>query len=248
MAIPEQLKALHNPFFDEHVQRAHDFTANHLGLQTIPVEQVAIIGEKDHDHVRRLTGADESIAGGFNHQARGIVLFAKGDAANAEGATTRLESHIVHELTHSGTANLDEHTFFNEALAGMAENKYLEWLESQGRWKPAIDFTLRQAGVELFVPGSYRYYDRPSARGANSSQGLIASLGMEYGLRASGAKAADVMASSSYNGREQFKLMKNSLDTLKGGLAKEVESFPQTTDGIIQATATIQDVANRRRS
>lgn len=244
-AIFQEARKHHDPSFDDSVQRTHDFTVTHLGLHPVATDRIAVITGDDQKLVRQFTGAAPSYRGGFNKEANGIVLFPVADKANPTGATVRAESDMVHELTHSATDNQYHHIFFREALAGIGEAKFLEFIGKFGHWKPTIDFTLRRSGVELVVPGNFRYYDSSTA---NTSQGLIAGLGMAYGMRAAGTRVVDIMQGSSLNGERQYSMMKSGLNSLQKGLSKEVETFPETTDGIIQATAVIQDVAKRRQA
>lgn len=241
--IFQQARQYHDPFFNEHVARAHDFATRQLGLQPATPERVVVVSGENQRRVRDITGAEPSHRGGFNQQSGGIVLFPQADSENPEGATVRAESDIVHELTHSATDNPYHHVFFREALAGMAEAKYLAYLGKHNRWRPALGFTLRRAGVELLLPGNFRYYDAPDA---NTSQGLVAGLGVAYGMRASDMTVADIMNGSSYGGERQFTMMKGALNSLQKGLAKEVETLSQDTDGIVQATKIIHDAAMRR--
>ncbi len=236
----------HNPYFDPIVDEAHSFATSQLGLKVAGVEKVAVVDEAHADTVKRRLGM--VTVGRFNPGTGQIVVTAKGDTSNPNGAMARVGSQIVHELAHSGTANLSQHSFYNEAAAGIGEAKYLQWLEAQGRWMPAADLVLHRAGTALWVPGAFRYYNPGSNtdKPGNTSQALVASMGVALGLHNSGAKSADILRASSYGGTEHFRLMKRAVDSLQPGLAREVETFPQTTDGIIQATATIQEVARRR--
>ena len=240
--MPKELVDFHNPYFDPLVREAHGFTNQQLGLQTSGIDQLTVIDESNIDAIKLALSKEGSIGGGFDIPSGDIVVFAEGDTLNPAGATAKLGSKLVHELTHSGTANLNQHNFYNEALAGMGEAKYLQWLAEKGRWQPPVDFILKRAGVELQLLGGFRYYE-PAIVNGNSSQGLIAALGVGLGMHRNAVKVADVMAASSLRGENQFAIMHSSLDSLKPGLAKEVTTFPETTDGIIQATAAIQEVA-----
>ena len=123
----------------------------------------------------------------------------------------------------------------------MGEAKYLQWLRLKDRWVPAADYVTHRAGVNFWLPGAFRYYKpSPSAvKQGNSSQALVASIGVGLGMHKSGIKTADVMAASSLGGRDHIAIMKRALDSLAPGLATKVEGYPQNTDGIIQTTALV---------
>jgi hypothetical protein len=236
----------HNPFFDPIVDEAHDFVTNELGLHPSGPEKVAVVNPAHVPLVRERLGAIKM--GGFNPDTGEIILIPQPDEASPKGATARLGSYMVHELVHSDTFTPGQHTFYTEAVAGIGEAKYLQWLQARGRWVPAADYVLHRAGATLLVPGAFRHYEpSPGAdKPANSSNGLIASIGVGLGMHNSGMKAADVMRVSSYHGTEHYDMMRQAVNSLRPGLAEEVEAYPQTTDGIIQATAAIQGVARAR--
>lgn len=245
--MPHNLHEFHNPAFDPHVVEAHSFTADNLGLNIADMQKVTIIDQSRESELRNKYELGKTQQGGFNPKTGEVLLIAQPDTDNPDGATVRLGAQAVHELTHSGTANLYEHSYFNEAIAGMGEAKYLQWLQEQGRWKPASDYIMEKAGVRIWLPGSFRYYDVPEYTGvANTSQGLVASMGVGMGMHHDGTKVADIMRISKLGGTDQFTAMKRSIDSLQDGLSKEVESYPMSTEGIIQATAAIQDVARKR--
>lgn len=238
----------HNPFFDPHIEEAHNFTTTQLGLTVTSLENVSVIDPQHAQAVKEQLGIPPNEVGNFDIPTGRVVLFPKADNENPAGATIRTGSNAVHELVHSGTANPHEHLFYNEAAAGMGEAKYLQWLQAKGRWVPAADYVLNRAGVSLWLPGTFRYYNSsPGAvKQGNSSQALVASIGVGLGMYKSGIKTADVMTASSLGGRGHIAIMKRALDSLEPGLATRVEDYPQNTDGIIQATALVQSIARKR--
>lgn len=234
----------HNPFFEPLIEEAHSFVTTQLGLVVTSLENITVIDPQHAPAVKRRLGIRPSEVGNFDIPTGRVVLFPNADPDNPAGATARAGSQAVHEIAHSGTANSDEHLFYNEAPAGMGEAKYLQWLQTQGRWVPAADHVLHRAGVSLWLPGTFRYYD--TVKQASSSQALVASIGVGLGMHNSGIKTADIMAVSSLGGRRHFALMRQALNSLEPGLATRVEGYPQSTDGIIQATAVIQSIARKQ--
>jgi hypothetical protein len=187
-----------------------------------------------------------NVGGGYHLPTGDIVAYASEDLDNPAGAKVKNSSLIVHELTHGGTLNKEHHLFYNEALAGLGESSYLQWLEKRGRWQQAGSFVINRAGVKLDLPGKFRYYEYASTEKSNTSQGLIAASGMELGLQSSGLETSQLFDASTLNGDKQFALMKDALDSIQPGLSQEVETFPQNTDGIIQASSVVHEATAKR--
>lgn len=239
------LPQYHDTTFDPLVNQAREFSAKKLGLQVGGPEKVAIVNERHAEAVKQQLGhLGMNVAGGFDPDSGNVLLAAVGDTQNPEGAFARLGSQLVHELSHGPTGNENQHPFFYEGIAGMAEANYLQWLQTKGRWNAAADFTLNRAGARVWVPGSFRYYDQgPNAAGANSSQGLIAASAINIGMLRTGMRSADVFAASTPGGTRQYDMMKHAVEAIRPGLASEVERYPRTTEGILQATAAVQKAA-----
>lgn len=247
--MPE-MKYSHDPQFTRLVEEAHRFTSEKLGLSIVPREYVGVLGTEEAEAWRgNILPASQG--GGFDATTGKVVVLERSDPGRPKTSQATLGSHIVHELTHSGTYTEGEHAFYFEALAGIGEHKYLDWLRNNGRFEPAVSFLLQRAGVELVIPGTFRQVHATESLdlpmngpvGARSTQGLIAGLGVAHTLLASGIKSADILGASKINGTAQYEVMKNSTESLKPGLTKEIESLPQTTEGIIQATSMIQGEA-----
>lgn len=241
----------HDSRFDKHRQQAHEFARDNLGLtHIVGLGRLAIIHEADAPGVASQLRRPSWGKGEYNPRTMEAVVTAIPDVNNPAGASQALVSGAVHEYVHSGTYDREEvgeHAFWLEGLAGMGEALYLQSLEANGTRPTASDSFLKRAGVELWVPGSFRYYDNNDTRTANSSQGLIAASAFAATRLQSGIGARDVLAASKPRNRTHVKLMKSSFDQMKPGLSKEIETFPQTTDGIIQATAVVHDEARKRR-
>ena len=240
-----EVSKYHNSVFDEPRQQAHDFVTSELGLSPAPLDHIALIVPDQALHLRTQYG--QNWGGGYNSVSNTAVVIQEEDKDKPLTQAIKNGAANVHEITHSATINMNEHMFWNEALAGIGEYKYLDWLKLQGKYQPAAAFMLERAGVRLWVPDNWRYTHKAEAANtaisgsnANTSQALLAALGVAHTLPKSGIKGTDILKVSTRGGSAQFDLMQKSVDSLKRGLAKEVETFPQTTDGIIQATSIIQ--------
>jgi hypothetical protein len=249
--MPEVAK-YHNPQFDPIRNEAYDFTTRHLGLDEAPVDNIAVITPEQAAGLRDHHG--ETWGGGYNPDNNTAIVIHNPHYTGPDTTRTYNGAATVHETTHTATANMNEHGFYNEALSGVAEYRYMEWLRNGSAYRPAVDFILQRAGVELWVPRNMRYLDARDASGVpihgpaqgHTSQGLIAALGVAHTMPASRLTSNKLLAISRRNGDKHFRAMKWSLDTLKPGLVKEIETFPETTDGAIQATAIIQSEARKQ--
>lgn len=236
--MPE-LTDLHNTAYNDTVSDAHAFVTNGLGLTTSGRDQVTVVSPHDAGRAKQKTNKGASVAGGYRKSTGDVVVYASHEVGH-EKTDAKTGSLIVHELTHGGSLNDSYHPYYNELLAGLGENKYLEWLKTQGRLQPASSFTLRKAGVTLHIPGSYRYYDADTP---NTSQGLVAASSGKLALVNRGISPEALLATSSLGGHEQFGIMRQALDSLHPGLASTVERLPENTDGILQASAAVSEAA-----
>jgi hypothetical protein len=238
----------HDSRLDFAAKRGHEFVTGNLGLtHAIDVGRIAIIHADDKAAVSQAIG-ETWLDGGYDPMKHEVVVTATPDNDHPQDASRSLVSKVVHEVVHSATTSmseLPEHTFWRETLAGMGEAAYLNHIRSK-RQQKVSDYVLERAGVKLWVPAAFRYYDRPASPGANSTQGLIAASAFAITQRASNMGGSRILAASTPRDRSQYKKLRSSFEALKPGLSKEIESFPQTTDGIIQATAVVQDEGRKQ--
>ena len=75
---------------------------------------------------------------------------------------------------------------------------------------------------------------------------MIAAIGIVVSQQVSRIGVSKIMEAARPGGSAHYDLLKDSLNALRPGLAKEVANYPDTTDGIIQATAAIQDEGRRQ--
>lgn len=245
---PRSVLPYHDSRLDFAAKRGHEFVTNNLGLtHATELGKIAIVHADDKEAVQGAIGG-EWLDGGYNPDNHEIVVTAVPDDDHKLDASHALVSKVVHEAVHSATTSrseLGEHAFWREALAGMGEAEYLKYMRSK-RQQQVSDYVLKRAGVQLWVPAAFRYYDRPNFPGANSTQGLIAASGFAVSQRASRMRGSPILAASAPGDRTQYSKLKSSFDALKPGLTKEIESFPETTDGIIQATAIVHDEGRKK--
>lgn len=242
----------HNPRFDPVRDEAHTFVSRDLGLRIAPKANIALITPAQAIALQAHYG--DSWGGGYNPDDNTCVVIQRENFVGPITTEVYNRGATVHEITHTGTAKPDEHMFYNEALPGIAEYRYIQRSTEHGLYQPASSFVLARAGVELWVPNNMRYLDAreavgtptQGATGANTTQAMIAALGVGLTFPRSGLTSADLLGKSGLNEAAPYDLMRYSLNALKPGLAREVESMPETTDGIIQATSIIQDEARRQ--
>lgn len=246
-----ELQRYHNPEFDGPREEGWKFVTDELGLQVAPREQIALIRPEQAVALRERYGS--TFGAGYDPVRDTAVIIQTEMPGGPITSDIRNRSAVVHELTHSGTVNMGFHHFFREGLSGMAEHLFLGKLEAAGMRQVSADFVLQRAGVELLLPASVLYLDGREAEGqstsgpaASSSQGLVAAWGLAHTLPVAGLTSRQIFALSRHNGTEQYWALRYTLDALKLGLAAEVESLPETTDGIIQATSIIAEEARKQ--
>lgn len=251
MAETSPVSHLHQPEFDRVRSAAHGFVVWNLRMRPAPIDNFAIISD---DKLGDIPESHKPMTAGGRFDVRtrtGIIVDNRTDVASLS-RRTGLASKVVHEMAHSASIHRHDNLFNIEALAGMAEYKFLERLRTERAVNPAGAVTLERAGVELLIPGAFRYThptedgDRKKGQPSGTSNGLIAALGVAYTLRASGMKSSEILHASSFGGTEQYGMLRDSADALRPGLAKEIDSFERSTDGIIQATAMIQQEAAKK--
>jgi hypothetical protein len=250
--MPE-IHQFHDTTYDPLVQEAVRFAGGELGLRQIAsADDITVLRQEDTgslpDSVQRHYGLHEN-GGGYDPVTGGVLVVQP--TLKGMPKTTRVMqgSQIVHEVVHSGTANVDEHPYYREALAGMGEAKYMEWLATHGTHKAAASMMLKRTGVELWLPGEMRRVHADEAHRvvgkAHTTQGLVAALGVGYGLHASGGTSNAILRASRPGGNAQYDMMRRSLDTLSPGLSRQVERSDGSTAGIIESTARIEHAARR---
>jgi hypothetical protein len=252
MSSTRSVLPYHDQRFDFAIERASEFVERDLDLRHAhALGRSAIIDEKEQSHVAAQLGMSNwRVGGGYNPKTKEAIVVANPDNANPVGASQRLVSKTVHEFVHSATMNPDElpeHSFWEEALAGIGEVAYLKELERNGKRRRVGDFVLHHGDTDLWVPGAFRYYENHDSTRANASQGLIAASAFAVTQQLSGIKGQDVLTASKPGARSHYDTIKESFEALKPGLSREINaSFPQTTTGIIDATAMVHDEGRRQ--
>ncbi|HJP81636.1 MAG TPA: hypothetical protein VJ841_04540 [Candidatus Saccharimonadales bacterium] len=249
VSLQESVLPYHDERFDAHRVHAEQFIGDELQLHHArALGRLAVVHEDNAEQLKAYLGGNW---GGYNALTGEAVVTAHPDIHNEVGASHRLISEAVHELVHSATVGmptmLNEHSFWREGMAGIGEALYLSDLEHKGRRDKVADFVLRQGGIDLWVPGSFRYYEDYATDGsANTSQGLVAASAFAMAQRVSGDRGRDVLKASQRGDGPAYARMKASFDQLKPGLSDEIEQYPETTQGIVEATAMVHDEAKRR--
>jgi hypothetical protein len=247
VSLQDSILSHHNRQFDFARDRAEEFVRNDLELpHARALGRLAVVHENDTSELKDYLG---DLWGGYNALTEEAIITAHPDIYHPKEASQRLVSEAVHELVHSATASLstiqDEHLFWREGMAGLGEALYLSELERQGKRAKVADFVMR--GMDLVIPGTFRYYEDNATDGSmNTSTGLVAATSFAVAQKASGETARNVLKMSQYGDAYAYAKMKGTYDRLSPGLYREVEQYPETDRGILEATAMVHDEAKRR--
>jgi hypothetical protein len=235
------LSRFHDQQFDRLIVEAHSFACNDLGMNVVAADRVVVAGVDQAEAMRFHLSFDKSTKGGFDYFTGEVALIGTVDYENPDGARIKGISQILHELVHSGSQNHNEHPYFNEALAGIAERAFLQSQELLDNWRPINDYTLQKNESVINVPGDYRYYEPTTyTQPANTSNGLVASIGVRSILQQSSIKPTDVLAASSRDGTRQFEIMKHAIASVYPGLVDEIEQAPWQPHGVFKAASIVQ--------
>jgi hypothetical protein len=161
----------------------------------------------------------------------------------------------IHESTHNAILEGDGTYFPDEAMAGLMELVGLMRHRADGiihtarSYQPRSDRRIPDFG--LTIPGECRYLDaREDSKRAESrrhtSSGLVAALGLAYGMEASNITPQDIIRAGQISPMAAHGLMRLALDTVQPGLWENYIRLPQNIDGLSQGTAIVQQVAQRR--
>ncbi|MGF7229168.1 MAG: hypothetical protein ACQR33_04245 [Candidatus Saccharibacteria bacterium] len=236
-----EIHQFHDPLYDTQVASARAFAEKALGFEVTPDERIAVVGVHNVARMRQVLGQDKSVSGGYNPQTDEIVVHASDpDPYYARSADLNNTKALVHEMGHSATYRVGEHAFFIEAAAGIPEYKFLEGVRKTPQFglQLAHDVVVERAGVSLWLPGSFRAYEHPGK--ANTSQAIIALRGVSYGTTLQGINSIDIVRNNPRGSVDPYNAMRSAIGAVKPGLSREVTQFPETTDGIIQASAMIE--------
>lgn len=238
---------LHQVEFSPIRDVAYTFITRDLGLTAAPIENFALVSPERFAEVSQMQGQD--VGGEYDIATDTAVLVQARDDQNPLTTATRNVCAAVHEIAHSVNPSRDtkHHLFFREALTGLTELFYLGRRADLGNYQPATGFVLRRAGVQVWLPPQARYLDRREAvgkpqhgaKGGCTSQGVVAALGIMAALRDGCLTPMNVVKMSNGKSMAGYFAMRYALNKAKPGLADEIERFPESTEGIIQATAHI---------
>jgi hypothetical protein len=231
------------------VAEAYDFVTQELGLEAMDPTYVDVVEPAREQEVKKRFDIPDNWSGFYNEEPRYALIFADDESDLPLTAQTTLGSRTVHELTHSGTKNLNAHGFYTETLAGLGELRYLDWLTNHGRHQQASDFTLHVAGVVLDVPANARYLHASEAaalptegptKSGFTSQGLIAIASLEPILSLGDYTTEDLLEAASEPTAMYARMMRGALAAVRPGLTREIRSFSGRVDGVYKATHALQ--------
>ncbi len=247
--IAEKILAVHMEKYDHVVAGAHAFVKDKLGMvDVLPAERTAVLPKE----VAEQWGV--GTAGGHYYPELDLAYVFEQDSGRPKTDALVLGVSLVHELAHSATLTTEratnEHAFYNEALAGMAEYFALENLAAAGEFtRPdttRVTRTIDGKDVTLMIPGDIRRVDAGEAIDgqADTTQALIAASVIGAGLKRLGVSARDVLAKSRRDDAAAYDMMKAAVAELDPTLLGFIDEQAQTTDGIVMIADRAQYAVN----
>jgi hypothetical protein len=182
-SVAEQILGSNLEKFRPYVGAAHDFVKDKLGMVDVSdVSRAAVLPLE----VARQWGV-KSVGGNYLPELDLVYVFETSDS-RPKTAKIGLASGLVHEFAHSASVTpekaVEEHNFYHEAIAGLAEYFALQNLSSAGEFTQAPDCTVRREidgeEVRVVIPGSFRRVD---ASEVNWASRYYSSINSCYGRR-----------------------------------------------------------------
>lgn len=241
----EQLLAANVERFSDHIMASYDFVKNRLGMTNV-------------SDPSRVTVLPAQLAEQWGVKTNGGQYLPELDVAyvfeptDERPKTSKLAfaSSLVHELAHSATVTPEnattEHSFYHEAVAGLAEYFAMDNLAKAGEFTQAPDCTVKRVingeEVKVVIPGSFRRVDASEVveDKADTTQALIAAMVVGIGLKVTGAKATEILASTQKG--DDYAALKGAIEAIEPGFTDFIASQPGTTDGIIKIAQHAQQV------
>lgn len=228
-----------------------------VGLRTHPYFRVTIVEAHNAEAARRKYGiSDSRVTGRYYHGPRPAALvLEKNMPSRPITARTAVVAGAIHESTHNAILEGDGTYFPDEAMAGLAELGWLTRRRAGGIIHTARDYQPQPDGQTpdfgLTIPGECRYLDaredtKKAADRHHTSSGLIAALGLAYGLEVSGITPRDIIRAGQIKPTAAHSLMRHALDAVHPDLWGNYAKLPRNIDGLLEGTAMVQQVAEAR--
>lgn len=237
--MKKSISHLHNPHLDRIRDDAHSFVTE-LGLQPASKNKIAVMLPSEGEKVTAELGRNENVRAGYIKGSGEVYTVAGKGTGSPADIQTQDTSLTVHELVHSDSLVEGEHSFYAEALPGMAEHLYLDAHSK----RPRSPKTFTSKGVELQLPGEYRYPGVDNK--PNTSQALVAAYGVGLSLSLSRLHFGDFLDKAHLNDRLPYELIRYSIAQLEGNLPEQIQRLPQNASGIIAAVGLLQEAARRK--
>ena len=241
----EQLLAANVERFSGHVMASHDFVKNRLGMTNVSdSSRVTVLPAK----LAEQWGVKPN-SGQYLPELDVAYVF---EPTDERPRTSKLAftSSIVHELAHSATVTPEnattEHSFYHEAVAGLAEYFAMDNLAKAGEFTQTSECTVKRTingeEVKAVIPGSFRRVDASEVveDKADTTQALIAAMVVGIGLKITGGKSTEILATLRKGGN--YAVLKEVMEAIEPGFTNFIASQPGTTDGIIKIAQRAQRV------
>jgi hypothetical protein len=241
----EQLHGANVEKFNDYVLASHDFVKNKLGMA-------------DVSDVSRATVLPAQLVKQWGVKTAGGQYLPELDLAyvfeptDKRPKTSKLAfaSSLVHELAHSASVTpenaMTEHSFYHEAVAGLAEYFAMYNLAKAGEFTQAPACTIKRLidgeDVNIAISGSFRRVDASEVveGKADTTQALIAAMVVGMGLKVSGGKASEILASMRKG--DDYIALKTAVEAIEPGFTDFIAAQSGTTDGIIKLAQHAQQV------
>jgi len=252
--VGEQILSQNLEQYSPLIDAAHDFVKNQLGMVDVSDQsRVAVLSPK----IAEQWGA-ESQGGSYMPEIDVAVVFESTDT-RPKTAKIAMASGLVHEIAHSGsvsTENADlEHTFWHEAIAGLAEYFALDNLSSAGEFTQPPDCIVKRdidgREVSVVVPGSFRRVDASEVieGKADTTQALIAAMVVGIGLKINGKLASETLASTRKGDDTAYLQLREAVDAIEPGFADFIDAQPKSsTEDILKIAQRAQQITGMDRS
>jgi hypothetical protein len=231
-----------------------------IGLRLNPYYQLTLVEAHQRSAAEQAYGLPAYRTGKYFPQSLEALTLEETYPGMPITARTELAAGAVHESTHHAQPPPENSHFYAEAMAGLVELAYLTRLRAIGVIRTAGSYRAHmsppgESSFTLTIPGECRYLDAREDTGsteghaetAYTGTGLIAALGLAYGLEASGITPQQVIRAGQTRPSAAYAVIDSALRALDPTMSHCYRGLSENRFGIAQATAAIQEVAETRK-
>lgn len=231
--------------FNDYVLASHNFVKDKLGMTgATDVSRVTVLPAQLAEQWGSIT------AGGQYLPELDVAFVFEPTDERPKTSKLAFASSLVHELAHSASVtpenSVTQHSFYHEAVAGLAEYFAMDNLSKAGEFIQAPDCTVKRLidgeEVKIVIPGSFRRVDVSEVieDKADTTQALIAAMVVGIGLKLSGGKASEILATIRKG--DDYAALKDAIEAIEPGFNDFIAAQPGTTDGIIKIAQHAQQL------